>query len=41
MHHHSFADIFYSNCFNNGMLPLVLKRSEVEVRSCKLLRTIQ
>ena len=21
----SFADIFYSNCFNNGMLPIVLK----------------
>ena len=27
----SFADIFYNNCFNNGMLPLTLKRSEVEV----------
>jgi 3-isopropylmalate dehydratase len=27
----SFADIFYNNCFNNGMLPLVLKREEVEV----------
>lgn len=27
----SFADIFYSNCFNNGMLPLKLERSEVEV----------
>merc|ERR1712048_1243769 len=26
----SFADIFYSNCFNNGMLPLKLERSEVE-----------
>jgi len=27
----SFADIFYNNCFNNGMLPLVLQREEVEV----------
>jgi len=27
----SFADIFYNNCFNNGMLPLVLTREEVEV----------
>jgi len=27
----SFADIFYNNCFNNGMLPLVLQRDEVEV----------
>lgn len=27
----SFADIFYNNCFNNGMLPLTLERSEVEV----------
>jgi len=26
----SFADIFYSNCFNNGMLPLKLARPEVE-----------
>mmetsp|Transcript_3667 Transcript_3667/g.6958 ORF Transcript_3667/g.6958 Transcript_3667/m.6958 type:complete len:782 (+) Transcript_3667:29-2374(+) len=26
----SFADIFYNNCFNNGMLPLTLKREEVE-----------
>jgi len=26
----SFADIFYNNCFNNGMLPLILKREEVE-----------
>jgi 3-isopropylmalate dehydratase len=26
----SFADIFYSNCFNNGMLPLTLPRAEVE-----------
>jgi 3-isopropylmalate dehydratase small subunit len=27
----SFADIFYSNCFNNGMLPLKLTRPEVEI----------
>merc|ERR1711862_943820 len=27
----SFADIFYNNCFNNGMCPLVLQRSEVEI----------
>ena len=27
----SFADIFYNNCFNNGMLPLTLTREEVEV----------
>ena len=27
----SFADIFYNNCFNNGMLPLTLERSEVEL----------
>ena len=26
----SFADIFYNNCFNNGMLPVTLDRSEVE-----------
>jgi len=27
----SFADIFYNNCFNNGMLPLTLTREEVEI----------
>jgi 3-isopropylmalate dehydratase len=27
----SFADIFYNNCFNNGMLPLVLPRDQIEV----------
>ena len=26
----SFADIFYNNCFNNGMLPLTLSREQVE-----------
>ncbi|MDO3386445.1 3-isopropylmalate dehydratase small subunit [Gilvimarinus sp. SDUM040013] len=27
----SFADIFYNNCFKNGLLPLVLTDDEVEV----------
>ena len=26
----SFADIFYNNCFNNGMLPLELPRAQIE-----------
>lgn len=26
----SFADIFYNNCFKNGMLPVVLSESEVD-----------
>lgn len=26
----SFADIFYSNCFKNGMLPIVLAEKEIE-----------
>lgn len=26
----SFADIFFNNCFKNGMLPVVLKESEVD-----------
>ncbi len=26
----SFADIFYNNCFQNGMLPVVLKGSDVQ-----------
>jgi 3-isopropylmalate dehydratase len=26
----SFADIFYNNCFNNGMLPVVVSRTDVE-----------
>ena len=26
----SFADIFYNNCFKNGMLPIILNESEVE-----------
>lgn len=27
----SFADIFYNNCFNNGMLPLTLPREQIEL----------
>lgn len=27
----SFADIFYDNCFKNGILPVVLARAEVDV----------
>ena len=27
----SFADIFYNNCFKNGMLPVVLPRAQVDV----------
>jgi len=26
----SFADIFYNNCFKNGMLPVMLSEDEVE-----------
>tara|TARA_B100000686_G_scaffold312430_1_gene356946 strand:+ start:225 stop:824 length:600 start_codon:yes stop_codon:yes gene_type:complete len=26
----SFADIFYNNCFKNGMLPIILKQNEIE-----------
>ncbi len=26
----SFADIFYNNCFKNGMLPIILKEKEIE-----------
>lgn len=33
----SFADIFYNNCFKNGMLPVVLKETEIET----LFQTIQ
>src|SRR5262245_34214590 len=32
----SFADIFYNNCFQNGILPVVLKVDEVQV----LIRTV-
>ena len=27
----SFADIFYSNCFKNGMLPIILPEEQVEI----------
>jgi 3-isopropylmalate/(R)-2-methylmalate dehydratase small subunit len=27
----SFADIFYNNCFKNGILPIVLPQEQVEV----------
>jgi 3-isopropylmalate dehydratase len=27
----SFADIFYNNCFNNGMLPVTLPRAQIEM----------
>ena len=27
----SFADIFYNNCFNNGLLPIVLTESEIDI----------
>ncbi|WP_071795384.1 3-isopropylmalate dehydratase small subunit [Natronohydrobacter thiooxidans] len=27
----SFADIFYNNCFKNGMLPIVLPEAQVEI----------
>tara|TARA_B100000029_G_scaffold192240_1_gene190292 strand:- start:1960 stop:2493 length:534 start_codon:yes stop_codon:yes gene_type:complete len=26
----SFADIFYNNCFKNGMLPIILNESEIQ-----------
>ncbi len=26
----SFADIFYNNCFKNGLLPIILKKDQVE-----------
>lgn len=33
----SFADIFYNNCFKNGVLPVVLKEEEVD----ELFRTVE
>lgn len=27
---HSFADIFYNNCFKNGMLPIILDENKIE-----------
>ena len=26
----SFADIFYNNCFKNGILPIVLKEEQIK-----------
>lgn len=34
----SFADIFYNNCFKNGILPVVLKEEEVEALFQKALK---
>jgi 3-isopropylmalate/(R)-2-methylmalate dehydratase small subunit len=31
----SFADIFYNNCFKNGMLPIVLSEEQVEDLFCR------
>ena len=30
----SFADIFYNNCFKNGILPLSLPQADVDQLSC-------
>ncbi len=35
----SFADIFYNNCFKNGMLPVVLKEAEIESLFQKVQKT--
>lgn len=35
----SFADIFYNNCFKNGVLPVVLPAETVEALFAKLYRT--
>ena len=26
----SFADIFYNNCFKNGLLPIILEENDIE-----------
>ena len=33
----SFADIFYNNCFNNGILPLILEADEVDALFAEVL----
>jgi 3-isopropylmalate/(R)-2-methylmalate dehydratase small subunit len=33
----SFGDIFYNNCFQNGMLPIVLPRAELDRLACAAL----
>jgi 3-isopropylmalate/(R)-2-methylmalate dehydratase small subunit len=35
----SFADIFYNNCFQNGILPVVLKGDEVQALMKAVLQT--
>jgi 3-isopropylmalate/(R)-2-methylmalate dehydratase small subunit len=35
----SFADIFYNNCFKNGMLPVQLTEEEVEQIFCRVRQT--
>src|SRR5262245_46189358 len=35
----SFADIFYNNCFQNGILPVVLKAEEVQALMQAVLKT--
>ena len=35
----SFADIFYNNCFQNGMLPVVLKSEEIQALMREVLAT--
>jgi len=35
----SFADIFYNNCFQNGILPVVLDRAEVQTLFDRVART--
>ena len=39
----SFADIFYNNCFKNGMLPIVLDQKQLEelIESSKRKETIE
>jgi 3-isopropylmalate/(R)-2-methylmalate dehydratase small subunit len=32
----SFADIFYNNCFKNGILPIVLSEAEVDQLFCEV-----
>ena len=32
----SFADIFFNNCFKNGLLPIVLKEEEVDELFCEV-----
>lgn len=35
----SYADIFYNNCFKNGMLPVVLKSSEIDELFEEIIKT--